>query len=262
MSSLSQRIKVFLEHFEKESEKELKKKLLGLLNEDSGISEEDFEKLISNQYYHCEKVPDLELFKSLSESQLESLLQKDNSYSNYSIQLVHRACKQNKSTELVTYLIEKGFKYSIMDTIQIISNGNLELIKYYAKNINFKEPWNVYYGLIEAIKMDREDIFNFLLENKLDELGNETKKHTLEGAVDMCFQKSSIKMLKILLNTFPSMIIPYVRSLYDEKVCWTFTFKPTPSNRFLLWLWDNNMKWTKEQSEKLKIPFMCSFYGQ
>lgn len=259
MCTLSQQIKTFLENFEKESEKELKKKLIEFLSEDEKgpLPDKDFKRMTIDLYFGSEQVPDLEWFKSLSESQLQTLIQKDNSY--FDLRLVHRACKQNKPTELVIYLIEKGFKTFVHDPKELIKNGNLELIKYYAKNPKFKEKWDMCYGLHQAVLViKREDILKFLVENKVHELDEDVKRDALEGAVDQCIRTSSINMLKILLDAFPSIIIRYVKSMYDREVYWRQIFKP--SNQFLLWLWDNNMKWTKEQAEKLKNPFMCSFF--
>ena len=289
MCSLIQTIKNLLENAEKASEKELKKRLLEILNKedlvqthnepfssgeenvkqenskvviDETTQKKNFE-LVKHAIYlnQNQKVPSLEWFKSLDETQMKSLVQEDKQY-GFHMKLVHRVCKQyHEPTELIIYLIEKGFMPTIWETSELIKDGNFELVKYYAKSPLIRGKWNLYSGLREAIKIDREDIFKFLIEDKVFGCEEEHKKAALEGAVNICFEKSSVKFLKILINIFPSILIPYVRSMYDKEINWLYVFKPTPTNEFLLWLWDNNFKWNKEQAVKINNSFMLSFFS-
>lgn len=256
MTTLSKRISDLLSTFEKECDEELKKKILKILNEDV-VDEQSLKQSLKETCGFISKkpLPDLEWFKSLSQNELNFLLEEEKKL-RYDFRVVYRANIENKPTEFVVFLIEKGFTACQYDTVPLSRNGNLELIKYYQNLFNDMDRWKTL-NLAGAAEANHPHILKYFLTHK--EVFD-SYSHSVDTlmAIHKSLEQKTPECLKVLLEERQSDVSEAVYRIYSNKSHWSLH---KPNNQILLFLWDNGLKWTENQARHIDNSFMRSFFN-
>jgi len=194
---------------------------------------------------------DIEQMKMTNPKVLKEWICQDKN-ADYNNQLVHNACRLNK-TELVIWLIEHGFTYQSVNTIQIASNINYSLLSYYDK---IRCEFDIYTGR-KLIEKNYFDGLEFMFNNNLINSNSPDLKYLLFIAL----LKNRIFILEYLHEKKKLIFgigIDNFKNIYDYD--YNFMFRDNKIlDKTLNWLWAKKYYWTKKQAERFRNNYMLKY---
>lgn len=197
--------------------------------------------------------------KSIKDAEFLTQLKKyDTSIYLSSTGLIHNACIKN-DTQLVIWLIEKGFSYySQDDTLEIATHGNFELF------MKYKELGDKFNPFVprKLIEYNHFYLFKWMFDNDLvDKTHCDYAKNYL---MLYAIGSNRVKFLEYMAKE-QHMVISFSdfkkpTTVYEYDLNSQFRNNKV-LNETLEWLWTNGYKWTETDAKKFNNKYMTNKYN-
>jgi Asp-tRNA(Asn)/Glu-tRNA(Gln) amidotransferase B subunit len=236
-------------------------------------SDEDIHRLV-NEFIHnhnnppafdpktflSKPFPDLEAFQSLSPENLKLCLDFDKKRWNYREQIVYNITNDAWNPELQRWLINAGFNATEWDLFEIFEMEDFNLLKFYFEKKVVQKITNCHLLPI-IIEKNNMEFFRYLLDNDL--ISNDeavcVKRIMFESAISQCIKCDNLQMMEMFYNKDKAYFKHIVLNvIYPNETCYNVMTKA--SKEMCVWLWGNDMKWTKKQAGYAQNKFMSAFF--